>query len=177
MQSPPELPLDPSRPNIRDVFSGRTSMTAGDDSDWVDEDDDEPTYVGGLGQASQGLAASTSAPGGGSRAGMLANAPSSGPAPGSPSVKTMDLPPLVGMRNRQAPSSAKRNTRPVTYKPADATRHPPKAAPPSVSEEPVKETVISEGPGARSRRQLPTGRGGSAFNQAIQEEDEDEEEE
>lgn len=35
---------------IRDVFSGRTSLTIGDESDWVDEDDDGPGFVGGLGQ-------------------------------------------------------------------------------------------------------------------------------
>lgn len=35
---------------IRDVFSGRQSINLGDDSEWVDEDDDQPTFVGGLGQ-------------------------------------------------------------------------------------------------------------------------------
>jgi len=38
--------------NIRDVFSGRPSLSVGldDDSDWVDEDDHALYYVGGLGQ-------------------------------------------------------------------------------------------------------------------------------
>ncbi|KAK0186494.1 hypothetical protein F5146DRAFT_1113543 [Armillaria mellea] len=35
--------------SIRDVFSGRQSLNLGDESDWVDEDDDIP-YAGGLGQ-------------------------------------------------------------------------------------------------------------------------------
>lgn len=35
---------------IRDVFSGRQSLTLGDESDWVDEDEDEPVFAGGLGQ-------------------------------------------------------------------------------------------------------------------------------
>ncbi|OBZ78189.1 hypothetical protein A0H81_01965 [Grifola frondosa] len=42
---PPDGPL-----GIRDVFSGRQSLSMGDESDWVDEEDDSPGYVGGLGQ-------------------------------------------------------------------------------------------------------------------------------
>ncbi|EKM77616.1 hypothetical protein AGABI1DRAFT_121991 [Agaricus bisporus var. burnettii JB137-S8] len=35
---------------IRDVFSGRQSLNLGDESDWVDEEDDIPAFAGGLGQ-------------------------------------------------------------------------------------------------------------------------------
>ena len=40
----------PEVPGIRDVFSGRHSLSMGDESDWVDEDEESPAYVGGLGQ-------------------------------------------------------------------------------------------------------------------------------
>ena len=32
------------------MFSGKQTYAAGDDSDWVDEDDDIPAFAGGLGQ-------------------------------------------------------------------------------------------------------------------------------
>lgn len=35
---------------IRDVFSGRQSLSLGDESDWVDEDEDVLVFAGGLGQ-------------------------------------------------------------------------------------------------------------------------------
>ncbi|KAG7095211.1 hypothetical protein E1B28_005986 [Marasmius oreades] len=44
--------------SIRDVFSGRQSLNLGDESDWVDEDDDIP-YAGGLGQLNLTLSASS----------------------------------------------------------------------------------------------------------------------
>lgn len=40
---------------IRDVFSGRQSLTLGDESDWVDEDEDVPVFAGGLGQMGTSL--------------------------------------------------------------------------------------------------------------------------
>ena len=36
--------------SIWDVFSGKQSISLGDESDWVDEDDDVPAFAGGLGQ-------------------------------------------------------------------------------------------------------------------------------
>ncbi|KAF8880543.1 hypothetical protein BD779DRAFT_1675886 [Infundibulicybe gibba] len=36
--------------SIRDVFSGRHSLSLGDESDWVDEDDEVSAFAGGLGQ-------------------------------------------------------------------------------------------------------------------------------
>jgi hypothetical protein len=35
---------------IRDVFSRKQSLSLGDESDWIDEDDDVPAFAGGLGQ-------------------------------------------------------------------------------------------------------------------------------
>ncbi|THH04961.1 hypothetical protein EW145_g5142 [Phellinidium pouzarii] len=43
---------------IRDVFSGRQSINLGDDSDWVDEDEDLPTFAGGLGQIPTNISSS-----------------------------------------------------------------------------------------------------------------------
>ena len=43
-------PVEGAPQGIRDVFSGRTSLNLGDESDWVDEDDDAPGFAGGLGQ-------------------------------------------------------------------------------------------------------------------------------
>ena len=40
---------------IRDVFSGKQSVNLGDESDWVDEDDDIPAFAGGLGQMGASL--------------------------------------------------------------------------------------------------------------------------
>lgn len=40
----------PGESTIRDVFSGKPSVNLGDESDWVDEDDDIPAFAGGLGQ-------------------------------------------------------------------------------------------------------------------------------
>ncbi|KAI6008632.1 hypothetical protein EDC04DRAFT_2775826 [Pisolithus marmoratus] len=47
-------------PDIRDVFSagGRPSLSLGDESDWVDEDEDVPEFAGGLGQMSGGSSSS-----------------------------------------------------------------------------------------------------------------------
>ncbi|KIK94821.1 hypothetical protein PAXRUDRAFT_33317 [Paxillus rubicundulus Ve08.2h10] len=46
------LAISPA-PDIRDVFSssgGRQSLSMGDESDWVDEEEDVPEFAGGLGQ-------------------------------------------------------------------------------------------------------------------------------
>ncbi|KAI5981533.1 Pkinase-domain-containing protein [Pisolithus albus] len=49
---PVEVLVISPAPDIRDVFSagGRQSLSLGDESDWVDEDDDVPEFAGGLGQ-------------------------------------------------------------------------------------------------------------------------------
>lgn len=51
---PVEVLVISPAPDIRDVFSagGRLSLSLGDESDWVDEDEDVPEFAGGLGQMS-----------------------------------------------------------------------------------------------------------------------------
>lgn len=206
MQIPPELPADPSRPSIRDVFSNgaRASKDGADDDDeWTDDDDDEPVdgYLGGLGQRKVSLASSgdkttkhLSAPALMIGAATAAVA-SSAPLPGSPSFKKMEIPPLLAARGRAANQRAVgggRTAGPATYKPSELSRLHGRTSP-------TANTTLSEvqeeqhgggqsdgsssysdggsGPQQRSRRQLPVVRSGPAFKQAIQEEDEDEEEE
>ncbi|KAG8978788.1 hypothetical protein FRB93_010869 [Tulasnella sp. JGI-2019a] len=178
LQSPPELAVDPSRTSIRDVFSGRPSVAftcAGDDSDWVDEDDDEPSFQGGLGQTNSSSAGPSSQNHRGNT--LFAPANLSGPLPGSPNIKAMELP---GSRHWGG-SSGKRNTRALNHKVApDVGRHDWSTTA-SVPEEPASEAVAAvtavhvDNLGARTRRQ-PAGRPGPAFKTAIQEEDEGEEE-
>ncbi|THH10770.1 hypothetical protein EW146_g8267 [Bondarzewia mesenterica] len=48
--------------SIRDVFSGRHSLSIGDEDDWVDEDDDVPAFAGGLGQMPTSASAPSSSP-------------------------------------------------------------------------------------------------------------------
>ncbi|KAH9950746.1 hypothetical protein B0H21DRAFT_802279 [Amylocystis lapponica] len=151
--SPPaDAPL-----GIRDVFSGRHSM--GDESDWVDEDDDSPVYVGGLGQLPSS-ASSTSA--------------GYSQPPDSPSVSTMP-------RNGAARSgTSKRSTGTTGLVSGNTTargtrgkagRSPVGRTSPLPGEA-ASDTIDSRG----GRRQLPAGRSGPAFRQAIQEEDEEGEE-
>jgi hypothetical protein len=55
------LAISPA-PDIRDVFSGgRQSLSMGDESDWVDEDEDVYEFAGGLGQMPGGATTSSSA--------------------------------------------------------------------------------------------------------------------
>ncbi|KAG8901184.1 hypothetical protein FRB99_005493 [Tulasnella sp. 403] len=166
--SPPEPLPDPSRPNIRDVFAARTSIGAGDDSDWVDEDDDEPGFLGGLGQPTAPLTLSTTPTNGKSL--LPASTTGNSPTPGSPCFKKAELPSVSGIRNRRNYKGASDN---------GMGRHHGKSSPTpmmSVQEETREESSFVDGPSAWSRRQLPPGRGGPAFKQAIQEEEEDEEE-
>ncbi|KAG8877412.1 hypothetical protein FRB98_006694 [Tulasnella sp. 332] len=180
MQSPPELAVDPTQTNIRDVFSGKAGVmfSGGDDSDWVDEDDDEPSFLGGLGQTgSSSTGSSNAALHQSHRGGNMLFPPinSTGVLPGSPSFKALDLP---GSRNRGNSSVIKRNTRPSNHRMSpDSGRHDWSTTA-TVSEEVVLEPIVhaeSLGTGARTRRQ-PAGRAGPAFKTAIQEEDEGEEE-
>ncbi|KAK1229124.1 hypothetical protein PQX77_007829 [Marasmius sp. AFHP31] len=144
--------------SIRDVFSGRQSLNLGDESDWVDEDDDIP-YAGGLGQLTLALSTSTSTKNnqhkGGAKHGSLVE----------PNVTPIIAPPV----NRRAPNNGG-NKRSTTKDTKKAGHSPVERVAPSPAE-----TYEPEMRGGR--RQLPTGRSGTAFKQAIQEEDEDEEEE
>ncbi|KAJ2919547.1 hypothetical protein MD484_g950, partial [Candolleomyces efflorescens] len=192
---------------LRDVFSGRNSLSGsgsggagsgggayggGDESDWVDEDDDIPAFAGGLGQ--MGIASSSSGSGGGPGGsaggigGFFANSAEPiltlSPAPrGHRSSSTS---------SQSSSSSSKRNNGGMGggsgsggsgvggsgggsgsgsrgkqgHSPAE--RHSP--LPPEIP-------IMSSGDSRTGRRQLPGGRSGPAFKHAIQEEDEDEEEE
>jgi len=150
-------PANDSPGSIRDVFSGRASLSLGDEDDWVDEDDDIPAFAGGLGQMP--ISASSSS--------TFANFV----------LEPMTLtPPPRGHSNR---SSAKRTTRSTalgsTNASGNASRQKAGHSPVGRTS-PVQPEAPYESSGA-GRRQLPTGRSGPAFRgHAIVEEDEGEEE-
>jgi hypothetical protein len=161
--------------SIRDVFTGRASLDPGDEDEWVDEDDDTPAFVGGLGQ----LPASAF-PG--------VTSISTSALPPSPSLRSnRELPPLMGAKSRPAlgarsrPTSAPAPprclqvdngvTRPVTLR---VSPTPPLLTPAGEPNSAAIETGHL-GPGPRARRQIQGGRSGPAFKHAIQEEDEGEE--
>ncbi|KAH8103306.1 hypothetical protein BXZ70DRAFT_716753 [Cristinia sonorae] len=143
--------------SIRDVFTGRQSM--GDESDWIDEDDDMTGYVGGLGQ----MTTSSSAPT------YLQTTID------SPMLPTMSKPPPLNLNNRTVPSLS------------SSTKHHPTLPTANVNSRQGRGKSGGRSPAGRSsplpgeaafdssgrRTQLPAGRSGPA---AIQEEDEDEEE-
>lgn len=137
---------------IRDVFSGRTSLTLGDEDDWVDEDDDLPGFAGGLGQLPTSASSSTFGT-------NILDAP-----------LTLSPPPRSSNR-----SSGKRATSrspglaPLSAGIASGGKSSPIPAEPSP--EP------SDNRAGAGRRQLPPGRSGPAFRHPIVEEDEGEEEE
>ncbi|KAK7436709.1 hypothetical protein VKT23_018963 [Stygiomarasmius scandens] len=140
--------------SIRDVFSGRQSLNLGDESDWVDEDDDIP-YAGGLGQMTMSLSASSS---------------KSHHMQMSPNVMTLDPAP----RHR---SSSKRTTNKGSgMQSGNGSSRQKTGHAPAERGSPVPGESYEETRGG-GRRQLPGGRSGPAFKQPIQEEDEEEEEE
>lgn len=137
---------------IRDVFSGRQSLSLGDESDWVDEDDDVPAFAGGLGQ--MGVSALGSS---------------------SQSRNSIETVPVLSPAPRGNRKNAKRTNRvtpgsSITSGPTMTTGGRAK----NERASPVPQDTTTEP--RTSRRQLPPTRSGPAFKQAIQEEDEDEEE-
>ncbi|EKM53311.1 uncharacterized protein PHACADRAFT_147744 [Phanerochaete carnosa HHB-10118-sp] len=137
---------------IRDVFTGRQSFSMGDESDWVDEDDDVSGYVGGLGQ-------------------MPVSSPTVFGQPDSPII----APPVshvsrgpntnrTGSRSTVSPIPGRNSRRTTGRSPAGRTSPAP------------GETSFDLPPEIRGGRrgQLPNTQ--PAFRQTIQEEDEDEEE-
>jgi hypothetical protein len=134
--------------SIRDVFSGKQS--AGDDSDWIDEDDDIPAFAGGLGQMGTSVSVSSS------NSSHL-------------DLQTEPQPIIISAAPRGQRS--RRNNNRSTGGRSKAGHSPvPKSSPlPS-------ETLYESNDTRVGRRQLPTGRSGPAFKHAIQEEDEGEEE-
>ncbi|TRM59014.1 hypothetical protein BD626DRAFT_573039 [Schizophyllum amplum] len=143
--------------SIRDVFSGRQSLNMGDESDWVDEDDDVPAFAGGLGQmgtsSSGGFAGSS---------GFNASANGFGSVNGFGSTSTESVGPAhragTGKRVRSGSGGRSKSGQSPSER---------------VSPLPSEGTFEASDPRG-GRRQLP-GRSGPAFKQAIQEEDEDEE--
>lgn len=149
------LSISPPGPEVglRDVFAGRTSM--GDESDWVDEDDDATIFVGGLGQTG-----STSGPQGPSRMSESMPTPS----------KPMTL--LIPVKSQR--SKGKRAIQTLSS-PVGRTLLGPIGGDKTKKSPPLEVTEESR---MLSRRQLPHGRSGPAFQEnPIQEEDEEEEEE
>ncbi|KAG2059255.1 Pkinase-domain-containing protein [Suillus hirtellus] len=136
--------------NIRDVFTGRQSLNLGDESDWVDEDDDIPEFAGGLGQM-----------------------PSSSST--NSSFTTIESPTPVSPPARNHNSrSGKGRTASLTL-PNSNSRAKQANSPARPSPVPT-ENVFDASDTRAGRRQLPTSRSGPAFRHPIQEEDEGEEE-
>jgi hypothetical protein len=130
---------------------------AGDESDWVDEDDDIPAFAGGLGQMATSMGGSSS------------HHPSS-------VVETVTLSPAPrGHRpSKRTNRSGSGSSTSSVERGGDARQGSKAGHSPSVSSTPLPpETSLYESAG---RRQLPPGRSGQAFRQPIQEEDEGEEE-
>ncbi|KAJ7040690.1 Pkinase-domain-containing protein [Mycena alexandri] len=157
---------------IRDVFSGggRHGLglgavgvgSGGDESDWVDEDDDVPAFAGGLGQMATSMSGSSS-------------------SHHPPALETVTLSPAPrGHRpnkrttNRSGGSGSASSS---SGGPGGARQNSKGGQSPSISSTPLPvENALYESVSSTGRRQLPAGRSGPAFRQAIQEEDEGEEE-
>lgn len=158
-------PAPENSANIRDVFSGRPSLSVGhdDDSDWVDEDESAPYYVGGLGQPPSSVGSTdrqstTAQPPSPSPAGGFFNEPLTFPASSKVTNRTSKnrkvSPQWLGSGNTNVRGRGPAPSAGQLSQPIDA----------------FGETVD----GRTSRRQLP---GGRVAAPVIQEEDEDEEEE
>ncbi|KAJ8689772.1 hypothetical protein PTI98_012639 [Pleurotus ostreatus] len=139
----------PDGSGFRDVITGRHSLNLGDESDWVDEDDDLPAFAGGLGQMPTSLAMANSA---------FAQSMAEPVVTLSPAPK--------GHRNTGKRNNNRNNAGGLRPK----TGHSPVER---VSPIPMDNQIEPRG----GRRQLP-GRAGPSFRgNVIQEVDEDEEEE
>ncbi|KAG1761616.1 Pkinase-domain-containing protein [Suillus occidentalis] len=136
--------------SIRDVFTGRQSLNLGDESDWVDEDDDIPEFAGGLGQMPSSSSTSSSF------------VPIESPTPVSPPA-----------RNHNSRSG---KTRATSLAPPSSNSRAKQGNSPARASPTPTENVFEASDMRAGRRQLPTSRSGPAFRQAIQEEDEGEEE-
>ncbi|PSR82065.1 hypothetical protein PHLCEN_2v6135 [Hermanssonia centrifuga] len=143
--------------SIRDVFTGRQSM--GDDSDWVDEDDDMAGYAGGLGQMPSSSSTTFSQP---------IDSPILSPPPRSGGSRAPHTSTSKRFGGGLTANSGTRNGRGKTSGRSPVGRSSPLPPPPESTFEVPPET-------RGGRRQLPTGRSGPAFRHPIQEEDEDEE--
>ncbi|KAL4063794.1 hypothetical protein V8B97DRAFT_671057 [Scleroderma yunnanense] len=157
-------------PDIRDVFSSgtRQSLTMGDESDWVDEDEDVPEFAGGLGQMSAGAASATGTVG----LSMSMTGSNVGTASGTGAFLALEKPnPLVLPPSRM--HSRGRAAKPRTSGTGRGTSGRSKGghSPAGRTSPAPPQNEITE----PRRWQLP-GTRGPAFRHAIQEEDEGEEE-
>ncbi|KAI0336992.1 Pkinase-domain-containing protein [Trametopsis cervina] len=147
-----------STTGIRDVFTGRQSLSLGDESDWVDEDDDVSGYAGGLGQLPS--ATSTSFP---------------SPIEVSPPLRGhVTRPPQASSSSRRSGGSS--NSAPHGNRTDRTGRSKNVSRTSAGRSSPAPTEPIEAPPEARGgRRQLPNARAKPAFRLPIQEEDEDEE--
>ena len=143
---------------LRDVFTGRPSLSRDDDDEWEDMDD---VYVGGVGQTHTSASSVFSASGGVS--------PVDSTFGGSPFVEG---PSMHTATRGPASARAQKGTRAGK---ASSNRTKP-GTPPIGRQSPLLgEISLDSVPESRGgRRQLPNTRPGPAFKHAIQEEDEDE---
>ncbi|KAH9896849.1 Pkinase-domain-containing protein [Cubamyces lactineus] len=155
---PPEMPS-----GIRDVFSGRQSLSLGDESDWVDEEDESPAYVGGLGQMPSS-ASSTITTFAQAETPVLQSAPRC-VTPRATATKRAAATTGLTTLAVGSTSTSRATGRNKANRSSPAGRSSPL---------PSENTLESAEPRG-GRRQLPTGRAGPAFR-GIQEEDEGEEE-
>ncbi|KDR79104.1 hypothetical protein GALMADRAFT_242968 [Galerina marginata CBS 339.88] len=148
--------------SLRDVFSGKQTYAAGDDSDWVDEEDDIPAFAGGLGQTgSSALAGESSGMGALSRAIQI-----------EPQPVTLSPAPRGHRASKRATRSANSSSG------ASGIRQKAGHSPAERSSPLPPDTGYDSSETRTGRRQLPATRGGPAlgFKHPIQEEDEGEEE-
>lgn len=152
-------PVEGAPQGIRDVFSGRTSLNLGDESDWVDEDDDTPGFAGGLGQMPSH--ASTS---------IVAQSAFTTPlVQRVPEVPTLSPPP----RGHAGRAAGKRGNATGLGAASGRTRSKGGRSPMGRTS-PLPESSFEQAEQQRGgRRQLPASRSGPA---TIQEDDEGEEE-
>ncbi|KAF9479806.1 Pkinase-domain-containing protein [Pholiota conissans] len=159
--------------SIRDVFSGKAAA-GGDESDWVDEDDDIPLFVGGLGQV--GMPLSNAASNGYSHSHSHSHYQ-------QPEPKPITLSPAP--RGHRTTSSSKRAGRNggggggngSSGSGSNGSRQKAGAHSPAERASPLPpDTGYDSSESRPGRRSLPAARSGPAFKHAIQEEDEGEEE-
>ena len=158
-------PAPETSANIRDVFSGRPSLSIGldDDSDWVDDEEESiPYYVGGVGQ----LPSTT-----GSTERQTSTSQPPSPSPGGGFFnEPLTFPPSSTLTNR-APKNRKVSTQ---WLGSGNTNVRGKGLVSGVGQSSQVVDAFGETmDGRTSRRQLP---GGRSTAPVIQEEDEDEEE-
>lgn len=156
-----------SRANLRDVFTGRPSLSPEDEDDWTDEEE----FYGGFGQNRMSSSKHLSR--------QLGESPSSqsGVLTGSPSLKRMELPSTSGSASLRV-NVQKRGNR-------LSPLQNPSGLPPAITTAPKTEILSGPAEAATALQRTASGRRGNLQagrtpalrSNVIQEEDEDEEEE